>query len=518
MKKQFYSLKQITLITAFGFLSHLSVAQTNVFDDVIASSPNHTSLEAALIAADLDDDLQNPSGTFTVFAPDDAAFSVLATELGTTVPGLLASPYLSDILLYHVLGITVGSSAVTNGAVVNPLNTANSLKLTKTATNTVFVNHASVTAADVQADNGVVHVINHVLLPVETVIDVALDNGFTTLATALVQEELIPVLSNPFAQFTAFAPSNSAFDSLATALNTTVSGLLALPNLSNVLKYHVLGTEVLSVAITNGAVVNPLNTANSLKLTKTTTNTVFVNHASVTAADVQADNGVVHVINRVLLPVETVIDVALDNGFSTLATALVQEELIPVLSNPFAQFTVFAPTNTAFAELATELGTNLAGVLSLPNLTGILTYHVLPLEALSTNLVDGPVTTVEGSNVIISTLPSVKVNDANVVTADVQADNGVVHVIDKVIFDSYLGLATNNFNQVNCFPNPSSDAIRIEGLNDAGTFTIYNQIGELIKTGGVSNGIIQISDLSEGIYTIQINQNSSVFKTRLVKI
>lgn len=518
MKKSIYLFRQITCITIFGFLSQTAVAQTNVFDDVIASSPNHTSLEAALIAAGLDDDLQNPAGTFTVFAPDDAAFSALATQLGTTVPGLLALPNLSDILLYHVLGTTVNAAGVTNGAIVTPLFTGNTLKLTKTSTNAVYANHAMVTAADLTADNGVVHSVNAVLRSSETVVDVAIDNGFTYLTTAVIQEELLPVLTNPYAQYTVFAPNNVAFDSLAASLNTNIPGLLALPNLDDVLKYHVLGTEVLAAGVTNGAVVNPLSTTNSLKLTKTSTNAVFVNHASVLTADVQADNGVVHVINRVVLPVETVVDVALDNGFSTLATAVIQEELLPVLTNPHAQYTVFAPTNTAFTNLATALGTDIAGILALPNLTDVLTYHVLPVERLAASLVNGPVATVNGANVIITTTPSVKVNDANVTTPDVQADNGVVHVIDKVILQSYLGLNDNLVNQVNCYPNPSSDAIRIEGMDETSTYVIYNHIGKQVKTGNLGNGTIQISELAEGTYTIEINQNASLFKARLVKM
>lgn len=116
----------------FGLFSISASAQTNVFDNVIATSPNHSSLEAALIAAGLDDDLQNPAGTFTVFAPDNTAFSALATQLGVTVNDLLALPKLADILTYHVLGSEVPASAVTT--------------------------------ADVEADNGVVHVIDKVFL------------------------------------------------------------------------------------------------------------------------------------------------------------------------------------------------------------------------------------------------------------------------------------------------------------------------------------------------------------------
>lgn len=95
-----------------------------------------------MIAAGLDDDLQNPAGTFTVFAPDNTAFSALATQLGVTVNDLLALPNLADILTYHVLGSEVPASGVTNGAVATPLFAGNTLKLTKTSTNAVYVNHA----------------------------------------------------------------------------------------------------------------------------------------------------------------------------------------------------------------------------------------------------------------------------------------------------------------------------------------------------------------------------------------
>lgn len=511
-----FPFRKVAGIAAFGLFSISASAQTNVFDDVIATSPNHSSLEAALIAAGLDDDLQNPSGTFTVFAPDNAAFSALATQLGVTVNDLLALPNLADILTYHVLGSEVPASAVTNGAIATPLFAGNTLKLTKTSTNAVYVNQAQVNAADLTTDNGIVHSINAVLLSDETVIDVAIDNGFTALVAAVTQEELIPVLSNPFANYTVFAPTNAAFSALATSLGTDIAGLLALPNLDDVLKYHVLGTEVLSSAVTNGAIVSPLSTSNTLKLTKTSTNAVFVNHAQVTTADVQASNGVVHVLDKVVLPVNTVVDVAIDNGFTTLATAVIQEELIPVLSDPFTEFTIFAPTNTAFNNLATALGTDLAGILNLPNLSDVLTYHAVLGNVNAADLVNGPVATVNGANIIVDLTSGVKINDATVTTADVEADNGVVHVIDKVLLQTFLGIDEASSTVIGTYPNPASDVISIVGLNE-GKYTILNNQGQIVKAGSLENGQIFVQELSAGSYMIQFNNTNTLTTSRFIK-
>ena len=134
---------------------------TNVFDDIIAVSPNHTYLEAALIATGLDVALQNPASLLTVFAPDDAAIAALVTALGTNINDLLANPLLSDILLYHVVGSQVLSTALVSGPVV----TLNGASVIIDLTSVVMVNTATVTTADLLADNGVVHVINSVLVP-----------------------------------------------------------------------------------------------------------------------------------------------------------------------------------------------------------------------------------------------------------------------------------------------------------------------------------------------------------------
>jgi uncharacterized surface protein with fasciclin (FAS1) repeats len=146
-------------------------AQTNVFDDVIATSPDHNYLEAALVQEGLDVTLQTATD-LTVFAPTDQAFTDIATALGTDINGLLALPNLTDILTYHVLGSVVPSSSVTNGLIAQPLSLTNTLKLTVTGAGGVFVNQAPVSAVDLNTDNGVVHVLDAVVLPVETVVDV----------------------------------------------------------------------------------------------------------------------------------------------------------------------------------------------------------------------------------------------------------------------------------------------------------------------------------------------------------
>ena len=492
-------------------------AQTNVFDDVIAPSPNHTYLEAALIQEGLVGALQNPNATLTVFAPDDQAFTNLATALGTNVAGLLALPNLDDILLYHVLGTTVPSSAVTNGAIVQPLSPTNTLKITATGAGNVYINQAQVTTVDLTAANGVVHVTNGVLLPAETVADVAIDNGFTTLVTAVVTAELLPALTNPLSNLTVFAPTNDAFQDIADELGVPVAALLGLPELSDILLYHVLGTEVPSSAVTNGALVQPLNNANTLKMTVTGAGDVFVNQAQVTAVDITADNGVVHVLDAVVLPIETVADVAIDNGFSTLVTAVVTAELLPALSDPFSEYTVFAPTNQAFTNLATALNTDLNGILALPNLADILLYHVVGGTVLSNQLTAGPVATLEGSDVIVSLSGGVKINDANVTLADVYADNGVVHVLDKVILESYLGINENNAFSFGLFPNPSNGLVTINGVDNAEVI-VRDLTGKTFLNQNVNNNTsLDLNGLSNGTYLVTILQNGNRSVQTLVK-
>lgn len=505
------SLSMMLLFSSFGLN-----AQTNVFDDVIATSPNHTSLTAALQQEGLDAALQNSMGTFTVFAPDDAAFDALAAALGTDIAGLLANPALSDILLYHVLGSTVPASGVTNGAIVTPLNTANTLKLTKTSTNSVYANQAMVNAADLTADNGVVHSVDAVLLPVETVVDVAIDNNFTSLTTAVVTAELLPALTDPLGTYTVFAPTDQAFDDLAAALNTDINGLLALTNLADILTYHVLGTEVMAADVTNGLIAQPLSTTNSLKMTVTGAGDVYANHAQVTAVDIIADNGVVHVLDAVVLPAETVVDVAIDNNFTSLTAAVVTAELLPALTNPLAEYTVFAPTDQAFDDLATALGTDLNGILALPNLADVLLYHTVSGTVLSTDLTNGLVPTLEGNNILVDITAGVMINDANVTTADVTADNGVVHILDKVLLPGTASIDEINNETIAVYPNPASDEIRFNTATSS-EFEIINANGTTVKKGTSLDGKVTISELGQGNYFIRILEGETVSLGKFVK-
>jgi transforming growth factor-beta-induced protein len=548
MKKIITLLGARTAVSGLVLLmySMTSFGQTNVFDDVIAVSPNHTSLAAAIQQAGLVSALQDNTATLTVFAPDNAAFNDLASSLGVTIADLLASPDLSSILLYHVLGVEVASADVTNGALVTPLNPANTIKMTKTSAGTVYANHAMVNAADLFADNGVVHSINKVILSNQTVVDVALNNGFTTLATAVITAELLPALTDPFSTLTVFAPTNTAFDELAAALNTNIAGLLALPNLADILTYHVLGAEVLAADINNGDIVSPLSTTNSLKLTKTSAGNVFVNHAQVTLADVQADNGVVHVLNKVVLPSVTVVDVALDNGFTTLATAVITAELLPALTDPFSTLTVFAPTNTAFDELATALNTNTAGLLALPNLADILTYHVLGAEVFAADINSGgvvsPLSTTNTLKFTKTTTGNVFVNHAQVTIADVLADNGVVHVLNKVVlpsetvvdvaldngfttlaaalikaellpvlsdpFAEFTVFAPTNTAFDNLATSLNTDIIGLLALPNLGSILLYHVISGTVLSTDLSNG--SVATLNGGSVVIDLTNGVKV--------
>lgn len=514
-----FNFQKVTLSVALAFASFGSYAQTNVYDDVIATSANHTSLKAALDQEGLDVALQNGMATYTVFAPDNAAFNDLATALNTDINGLLALPNLSDILLYHVLGVTVDAAGVTNGAIVDALNTDNTIKLTKTSMGAVYANQAMVNGADLTTDNGIVHSVDAVILPYETVVDIAIDNGFTSLTTAVVTAELLPALTDPLATFTVFAPDNAAFDDLAAALSTDINGLLALPNLADILLYHVLGTEVDAAAVTNGAIVDPLNTSNTVKMTKTSMGDVYANQAQVSIADITADNGIVHAIDAVILPYETVVDVAIDNGFSTLTTAVITAELLPALTDPLASYTVFAPDNTAFDNLAADLGTDLNGILALPNLADILLYHVVGSEVTSGDLVNGPVTMLNGGDINVDLTSGVMINNSNVTLADVTADNGVVHVIDAVLIESTASIEEESTIAINMYPNPTSDVVNFEfetGVFE--TIEIVNLNGQVVVSLNIeeNENTLNVQDLESGQYLVTFKGTDAFVQKNLL--
>ncbi len=347
---------------------------------------------------------------------------------------------------------------------------------------------------------------------------IATSPNHTYLEAALIQEGLDVALQNSAATLTVFAPDDNAFTALATALGTDIPGLLALPNLADILTYHVLGSTVLSAAVTNGAIVQPLSITNTLKLTRTSGGNVFVNQAQVMAPDLSAANGVVHSMNGVLLPVQTVVDVALGSAVhTTLVAAVVEARLLPALTNPLAQLTVFAPTNMAFDNLATALGTNLAGILAHPQLADILLYHVIGSEVLSGALMNGPVATLNGQSVIINLMSGVMVNNATVTAADVQADNGVVHVIDAVLVPSLNDINETTLETVKISPNPSSDVIVLSTIS-SDDFTIVNAAGAVVKTGKVVNNEITISDLENGTYFLQLSNNEGTYQAKFIKL
>ncbi|MEY4604497.1 MAG: hypothetical protein RIT43_1789, partial [Bacteroidota bacterium] len=354
--------------------------------------------------------------------------------------------------------------------------------------------------------------------PNTTVADIAIgSSAHSTLVAAVVEARLLPALTDPFASLTVFAPTNDAFNAALTALGITAAELLASPDLSNILLYHVLGSEVLSTDLSNGLIASPLNTANTLKVTIDGTN-VFVNQAQVSAADLLADNGAVHVLDAVVLPNITVADVAIGSPLhTTLVSAVVEARLLPLLTDPFTQFTVFAPTNTAFDNLATALGVTLNDILALSNLADILAYHVVDGTVLSTDLTEGQVPTLSGENVIVSLTGGVKINDANVIVADLLADNGVVHVLDKVLLSSFLGIEEANNSAVSVYPNPFNDVITISGVEN-GIYTVVDNSGKVVLSGNV-NGVELISTaaLSSGLYTMTVSNNTKIETSQIVK-
>jgi len=425
------------------------VVMTTIVDTAVAAG-NFTTLVAALQATGLDATLADTEQKFTVFAPTDEAFALLGQD---TIDALLAdTETLSDILTYHVISGEVPSSdaislAGSKVAMVNGDEVGLSL-----SDGSLLVNTVTVTSTDIMTDNGIIHVIDAVLMPpaemmqpTMNIVDTAVANGsFTTLVTALQATGLDAVLADESSMFTVFAPTDEAF---ALIDEQTMATLLANPDvLSSILLQHVIaGASVDSVTAysLNG---NSAETASMAMIPisiNTSSDMLTFGGANIVIKDIYTTNGIIHVIDAVVVAdVEipaymNLVEVAVSNGnFNTLASALVSTNLDSVLADLDSNFTVFAPTDAAFAKLPE--GT--LESLTTEQLSNILLYHVVPGKVMSDDAIalaqsaENKASTASGESIALSFVDNMLfANGAKISTADVMASNGVIHVVDNVI-------------------------------------------------------------------------------------
>ena len=511
--------------------------------DLVVATEALSVLEAAVIKADLVETLKS-EGPFTVFAPTDDAFTGLLMALGDDYNSLddfdteEEIALLKDILLFHVIPAKVLAADLAEGEVATAL-TENSIEII--AEGETFVigdasdTNATITGTDIMATNGVAHTINKVLLPqsavdfvaslqLKNIVEIAIaTDDLSILVDALVAANagLVETLSGE-GPFTVFAPTNEAFVALLDILGDDYNALSDFDTqeeidlLIDILTYHVVsGTAAFSTDLSDGQTIETVNGGSvGINIKDGTVHVIDAteDNASVVIPDVEASNGVVHIINKVLLPqsavdfvaslqLKNIVEIAIaTDDLSILVDALVAADagLVEALSGE-GPFTVFAPTNHAFVNLLHFLGDDYNSLADFDTeeernlLVKILTYHVVSgVAAFSTDLSNNQeIGTLQGENVTVNLNHGVFIqdatdHDAEVVIPDVEASNGVVHVINKVllpqeVLDILFPPTPNIVELAQSVDDLSllvdaliqADAGLVEALSGEGPFTVF---------------------------------------------
>jgi transforming growth factor-beta-induced protein len=420
---------------------------------IVAGSPDHTILLSALGKPELADLLaaaSDPTQDLTVFAPTDEAFEAVLAALGKESIDDIPVELLKEIVTYHLLGAAVTSDQLTNGDVPTLLpgipGGPEFEFVTVDLTDGVKINTANVTAADFKAVNGVAHIVDAVLLPsyvaysVGTVAEVVLfEKDFTILAGALRKAALLETVATAPA-LTVFAPDNAGF----VAAGITNLDDYTAEQLTGVLTYHVIGSVVKAADLPASGIAETLN--GNIYLGYLNQGRVLVNGLSeITAVDIEKSNGVIHVINRTLVPpAPNVVEIAV--AMSEMTENAEFTVLVSLFSSPdyaditqalidATNVTVFAPTDAAFAEIENGAG------LSVEQISTVLTYHAALGRTFSSSLSEGQtigmlnqqnitILNISGEEIVIKDATD---DGANVIEVNVHGSNGVIHVLDKVL-------------------------------------------------------------------------------------
>ncbi|GAP09818.1 secreted and surface protein containing fasciclin-like repeats [Bellilinea caldifistulae] len=313
----------------------------------------------------------------------------------------------------------------------------------------------------------------------QTIVDIAVADGrFTTLVAAVQAAGLVETLAGE-GPFTVFAPTDEAFAKLPAG---TIEELLKPENkqqLTDILLYHVVPGKVMAADVVN---LSEAETALGEKVSiKVEDGKVFINDAQVILTDIEASNGVIHVIDTVILPpsmtVEApkdIVDIAVADGrFTTLVAAVQAAGLVDTLKGE-GPFTVFAPTDEAFAKLPAGTIEELLKPENKQQLTDILLYHVIPGKVMAADVSDGLIAdTALGTSVFFKLdMGKAYINEAEIILTDIEASNGVIHVIDTVILPKDIVDAAV-FNKFETLVAAVQAADLVETLKGEGPFTVF---------------------------------------------
>jgi uncharacterized surface protein with fasciclin (FAS1) repeats len=420
----------------------VEVAQANSDFSYLVAAVLRASTGATNVA-----EILSSGGPFTLFAPTNSAFMdagfATINDINAADPDVLTA-----ILTYHVVPGRVFSSDLTNDATPG---TANGAKVTigvspsgATVKGKSNESASNITAANIMAINGVVHVIDKVLLPPGSITSqVVATSALSILESAVVKAKLASTLDGA-GPFTVFAPTDDAFIQSGIT-SSTIESKTEL-ELQSLLLYHVLPAIVMAADVPAGPNAKVITAGGDSVFVTSNSSGVFVNGISVIQADIEASNGVIHLLSRALLPATgNLVEVAQANpDFSYLVAAVLRAStgatnVAQVLTSA-GPYTLFAPTNTAFmdAGFATIDDINAAD----PDvLAAILTYHVVAGRVFSSDLTnDATPATANGQTVTIGISGSgatvkgmANATASNITAANIMARNGVVHVIDKVL-------------------------------------------------------------------------------------
>ncbi|SIS60629.1 transforming growth factor-beta-induced protein [Belliella pelovolcani] len=381
-------------------------------------------------------------GPFTIFAPSDEAFIAALQNLGFSSLAAIPPDNLAGILAYHVIPGRNISSLLNTGEVDTFLENA-VINIEKSGSRILLNDSIQVIQRDREALNGVIHIIDQLMLPPSnTILDVVERNNFTTFLNAVNAADLTDLFNNT-GPYTTFVPTNAAFTRYLNDQGLSTSELLSADSLPAILRGHAIDGVIPAAAFESAGL--PTLTGQPIFISIAPNGAIWVNGtARVTGTNLQADNGIVHVIDNVIVrpQISMLEKLNLRNEeeggiFSLLIQAIERAGIGNLLNRGYEEnITLFAPTDEAFEGFLASKGIASINDLSPEELATILNYHIVPLRAFSQDFREGGSlpTLISGETLSVN-LTNQEINDAPLLSnlSNIHGKNGVIHGIGKVL-------------------------------------------------------------------------------------